>query len=159
MGEQPIITFHNVNHNDEKVIELLAQWYLEEFETPIERTYSRLKDQSGEDLIFHLIAKKRDEIVSAGGLYNQVRFTNTFPRFKSIKPWVGLVYTHEDYRKQGIGFRLMQKIEERARQLEIPEIFLYTFSAESFYNNCGWEEYDRVEYKGFDTVIMKKTLI
>ncbi len=158
MSEQAIITFHDVDPKDEEVIEVLSKWYLEEFETPIDRTYRRLADRSGEDLIFHLIAKKEDEIVAAGGLYNQVRFTNTFPQFKSIKPWVGLVYTVKNHRGRGIGTKLMKEIENRAMELGISEIYLYTFSAESLYINCGWEEYRRVEYKGFDTVIMKKEL-
>ncbi len=158
MKIQPVITFHDVNPNDKEIIELLAQWYLEEFETPVKRTYRRLTDRSGEDLIFHLIVKKEDNIVAAGGLYKLVRFTNTFPQFKSIKPWVGLIYTVKDHRGQGIGTRLMKEIEDRARLLGIPDIYLYTFSAESLYINCGWEEYRRVEYKGFDTVIMKKKL-
>jgi N-acetylglutamate synthase-like GNAT family acetyltransferase len=79
-------------------------------------------------------------------------------RFRNLKPWVALLYIEQKYRRLGGGKLLLEEIERQAREIKQNEIYSYTFTAESLFVKCGWNEVDRVKYKGYDTVILKKEI-
>lgn len=144
--------------SDKRWITTIANWYLKEWDTPIERTFSRLENQSREGVLFQLVATREDNIVATVGLCNHVNLTKTHEKYSHFMPWVALLYTDERHRKRGVGQLLLQEIDRKAVEMGLNLIYLYTFTAESLYAKCGWKEMGRVEYKGHDTVIMKKRL-
>ena len=49
------------------------------------------------------------------------------------------VYTHADYRRQGIAFQMMQQLIEEAKEKEVTEISLDTTeTGRLFYEKCGF---------------------
>lgn len=152
------IAVYDLDSSNKEQIKIIADWYFKEWGTPIERTFSRLKNQPGKDLLFQLIALKESRLLATAGLGNQVGLLKVYGKFNHLKPWLALLYTEEDYRKQGIGKLLIDETERKAKALNLSTIYLYTFTAESLYTKCGWEKIDMVQYKGHDTVIMKKEL-
>ncbi|NIY82314.1 GNAT family N-acetyltransferase [Vibrio hepatarius] len=77
-----------------------------------------------------------------GGLTGQI-FTNTL--------FVEFLWLDDSNRSAGIGSKLMEEVEQQAKQLGVTDIYLdtYTFQAPGFYAKLGFEEVGR--YTGFPT--------
>ena len=152
------ISFHKVQSNENTLIELIADWYLNEWNIPIEYTRQRLRNLPNDDVIFQLMLFKDDEEVATGGLYYKVGLLNAHPKFMKFEPWIALLYTTEKKRSLGFGEKLLGKIEDIAKELGFNELFLHTFTAEKLYLKNNWKPFDRVHYKGHITVVMKKAI-
>ena len=152
------ISFHKVLSNENDLIELIAKWYLKEWDIPVEQTHERLANLPNDDVIFQLLLINDGEPVATGGLYNKVGLLNIHPKFLKFKPWVALLFTNEKKRNQGFGEKLLFKIEDIANELGFKELYLHTFTAEKLYLRNNWKSFDRVEYKGHITAVMKKEI-
>ena len=152
------ISFHKVRSNENDVVELIADWYLKEWNIPVERTHRRLTNLPNDDVIFQLLLLKDNEPVATGGLYHKVGLLNVHPKFLKFKPWVALLLTTEKNRNQGFGEKLLFKIEDISHELGFKELYLHTFTAEKLYLRNSWKPFDRVEYKGHITAVMKKEI-
>lgn len=150
------IQFRHTNSLDRDAILEIAGWYSEEWNAPLKKILAQLS--GSDDVILHLAAMLNDEVVAAGGLYNEVNLFKVRERFRKYKPWIGLLYTKKSYRDRGIGTRLLNRIEADAGKRGLDRIYLYTFTAESLYRRCGWKVIDRVPYKGHETAVMEKRL-
>jgi len=155
---QEEISFQKVHTNNYNFIELIANWYLNEWSIPIEKTHQRLTNTPNDHVIFQLILLKGEEPVATGGLYHQVGLVNVYPKFKELHPWVALLYTDQKFRNQGFGNKLLKKIEASAKEIGLNIIYVHTFSAERLYLKNNWEPFDNVPYKGKVTVVMKKEI-
>lgn len=140
------------------LISEIAQWYHGEWETPVERTVQRLTTQPNEDVLFQLIALENDRLVATVGLSHEVNILNAHPHLRELGPWVALLFTELEERGKGIGAKLLQAVEVEAQALSIPVLYLYTFTAQRLYECNGWQEIERLPYKGHDTVVMRKEL-
>lgn len=91
-----------------------------------------------EDKPFTVLAHAGDRLV--GGLIGKV-FWNWL--------YADLVWVEEGFRSQGIGSRVMKTAEERARQLNVSGIYLWTetWQAPVFYKKLGYQQF--VEFKNF----------
>lgn len=143
---------------DKEYILEIANWYYEEWNTPIDKTAGRLSSKTGNDIILQLVLMRGDKVIATGGLYNNVNIYRDHPKLKKFSPWVGSLYTHENYRNKGYGTLLLNRIENGARERGYKKIYLYTYMAESLYRNYGWREFTKVVYKDHDTAVMKKYL-
>ena len=144
--------------SDRDTIRKIAQWYFDEWNTPIEKTVRRLSNQPSQDTLFQLVLSSNKKIVATGGLCNEVNIYKVHSELKKYKPWVGLMYVQQHYRNKGFGTMLLNRLEICAKEKGFRKIYLYTFTAETLYKRCGWIELDRVIYKNHDTVVMEKNL-
>lgn len=62
--------------------------------------------------------------------------------------WVGICIGEKDYRGKGIGFEVMQQLEEICRSMGLIRIELGVFA----YNEVGIHFYNKLGYKHFHTV-------
>ena len=150
------IHIQTLNPADQPTIQKIANWYYNEWQTPIQKTIDRLSGGKESGLHFQLVAVQNDEVIATGGLSDQVNLLNVYPEYQQYGPWVALLYTEEACRQQGIGKTLLKHIESEARALQLDKIYLYTFTAEAMYQKSGWQTIDTVQYKGHQTVIMEK---
>lgn len=155
---EPEIKIGRLDPSDRESILKIAHWYLEEWNTPIEKTLHRLGSQSENDILFQLVLTIDNELIATGGLYNDVNLIRVHMELKKFGPWVGMLYTREQYRNYGFGSMLLTDIERRASERNLKKIYLYTFTAESLYRRCGWTEIDRVPYKDHMTAVMEKAI-
>ena len=76
--------------------------------------------------------------------------------------YVDLMWLREDLRGQGYGHRLLEMIEEEARQRGATQVYLDTFSfqAPDFYKRCGYRVYGELKDfpAGHDRLFLTKTL-
>jgi GNAT superfamily N-acetyltransferase len=139
------------------VIQSIAQWYYEEWDTPIEKTIDAFSG-SNEVMEFQLVLEFDNKIVASGGLRHDVNLLNVYPEYNHLGPWIALLFTLPKHRNKGYGAALLEAIEEEAKRRGFEQIYLYTFTAESLYERAGWQTLHTVMYKEHETVIMAKDL-
>lgn len=79
---------------------------------------------------------------------------------ETLRPWLSGVYVTPERRKTGLGPALVRAVEEAARVLGHPCLYLYTgpVTAVKFYAPMGWAEILTTQYEGSNVVVMQKEL-
>ena len=72
-----------------------------------------------------------------------------------LDPWLGALFVLPEWRKRGIASLLMNRVLDAARRLKLPQLFLWTSSAEGLYLKLGWRVVERSEYCGKAIVVMQ----
>ncbi len=72
--------------------------------------------------------------------------------------WLGGVFSLPQYRRKGIGARVVEATATEARRLGISELYLYTRRSVALYAELGWEIIEQPEYRGHPVSIMKRRL-
>lgn len=152
------IDFQLIKPNDHFHIDLIATWYLEEWNIPKLTTIQKLTDSSLEDRQFQVLLTINSVPVATGGIYNKVGLLNVEPRFNVYKNWLALVYSVPAFRNKGYGASLCNYIQKHSKEIGLPEIYLFTHTAENLYLRIGWEVMERLELKNKQVVVMKKEL-
>lgn len=152
------ITFQVVQPNETKTIKLIAEWYLNEWKIPIEKTIARISSftEFGEE--FQVLLLQDNIPVSTGGLYHKVGLHSKEPRFEKYKNWLAQVYTTPSHRHNGLGALICNHIQELSKTKNIREILLFTDTAESLYTRLGWATIERLSYDIRNVVVMNKVL-
>jgi N-acetylglutamate synthase-like GNAT family acetyltransferase len=60
-----------------------------------------------------------------------------------------------EWRGRGIASTLMRRVVDVARELKVPQLFLWTSSAERLYLKLGWQIVDRADYCDKRIVVMQ----
>ncbi|WP_246835857.1 GNAT family N-acetyltransferase [Leptospira meyeri] len=139
-------------------IQMIANWYFDEWQIPIEKTILKLKSITLDDSQFQVIATHGGQPVATGGVYHRVGLLEKEPRFAIHQHWLGLVYTIPELRHQGIGAELCRQIEVMAKNRGINEIYLFSDTAVSLYNRLGWIEVEVVVFGHRTVTVMKKEI-
>jgi GNAT superfamily N-acetyltransferase len=152
------IKFQVIKPDDNESIQLIADWYLSEWNIPVQTTIEKTKKLSSDNYEFQILMTLDDKPIATGGLYNHVGLLDREPRLKIYKNWLALVYTKPDNRGKGLGALICNHIQDRSKDLGLKDIFLFTHTAESLYKRLGWEQLERLALGGKDIVVMKKEL-
>lgn len=152
------VKIRKLDQNEKVLIAEIANWYFSEWSTPIEKTIKRLSNQPNDDTKVQAIATLNGKLIATGGLCNNVNIYHEHPELKQFKPWIALLYTKTEYRNKGAGQKLLEFIEQSAKEMNLNRIYLYTSTAEPFYKRNGWTEMKRVEYKNHETLVMGKNI-
>ena len=142
-----IVTLHGEPH----LINIVATWYKREWGTSPSTTAKLVK-------AFQILATENGTPVGTAGLYTETSLLRVYPQYRKYSPWLAMLYVAPEKRCRGIGTLLCNAIEEEARRRNHGTLYLYTFTAEPMYRKLGWNELERVDYKGHDTVIMSKDI-
>lgn len=97
------IKYQIVTPDDNKNIELIAEWYLSEWNIPIQTTIEKTKNLSADNYEFQILMTLNNKPIATGGLYNHVGLLDKEPRLKIYKNWLALVYTTPENRGKGLG--------------------------------------------------------
>lgn len=152
------VNYQLVKSGDKQTIELIANWYVSEWNIPKEITIQKLSNFPDNGFPFQVLMTIDDIPVATGGIYDHVALLDREPRFKMYTPWLALVYTTNENRGKGYGALLCEKIQDMAKELGLKELFLFTHTAESLYKRLHWEQLERIEIGGKNIVVMKKQL-
>jgi len=150
--------FQIVNPKDDKIIELISDWYLSEWNIPKDKTIKRLKSFSENGSQFQVLMTLDTIPISTGGLYNHVSLLDKQPRFKVYQNWLALVYTTPGKRHQGFGALICDYIQSYSKQRGVKEMCLFTDTAEKLYTRLGWNVLERLSLDERNIVVMKKQL-
>src|SRR5262252_6828406 len=72
-----------------------------------------------------------------------------------LDPWLGGLLVLSGWRNCGVGTMLMRQAIEEARRLHVPQLYLWTHSAERLYQKLGWQVVERTNYFGKEAVVMQ----
>lgn len=147
---------------EETAILTLANWFYEEWGTPVEQTIHKLKHPHKEGVLGQWVAEDGDEIVATARLCTNPNLLKlaAYAQLKIYKYWISAVYVKENYRGKGFGKILMEEVALQAKSIGADALYLYTYSpiAQSLYKKCGWYDMEIVQYKGYECVLMGKVL-
>jgi GNAT superfamily N-acetyltransferase len=71
-----------------------------------------------------------------------------------LSPWLASVYVAPEFRRQGIGSALVERVVGEARALGVSRLHLYTPDKEGFYARLGWHTLERVDYRDHHVAVM-----
>lgn len=74
-------------------------------------------------------------------------------------PWLANVYVLPEYRRQGIGALIVERVAAEASRLGYPRLYLYTPDQMHFYQTLGWQINHARFYRGYDMTVMARDLI
>jgi GNAT superfamily N-acetyltransferase len=75
-----------------------------------------------------------------------------------VSPWLAGLYVDPEFRRHGVGRRLVRAIEDEARLRGNDHLYLYTDSAIGYYERQGWIVQDKFDWKGIPTTLMVRHL-
>jgi predicted N-acetyltransferase YhbS len=141
------------------LVPVLVDWFYEEWgrKNPVisrARIGRNLGERLNKDRVPLTIVLLRDsQPIASASL--KIREMETHPQYLL---WLGGVYVHPEYRKQGIGSRLVEYTAGEAQKHKVNNLYLYTRSHERFYSRLGWQVIERSIYEGRLAIVMKKIL-
>lgn len=150
--------FQMIQPEDSEHIGVVADWYLKEWNLPIESTIGKISKLSAQNHEFQVLLTLDGNPVATGGLYNHVSLLDKKPRLKSYQNWLALVYTQPHHRGKGLGALLCNHIQAYAAELGLKEIYLFTHTAENLYKRLAWQPLERFTLGDKEIVVMKKEL-
>ncbi len=152
------IEYQIVKPDDTETIELIANWYLKEWNIPANKTIERLSTMPVGDVPFQVILTVDGLPIATGGLYNHTAQYDYEPYFKINGAWFALMYVTEKNRNHGYGALLSEKIQTLSKGYGLKEIFLFAYTGETLYKRLGWLQIARVSSTDKNLAVMKKEL-
>ncbi len=73
--------------------------------------------------------------------------------------WLSSLYVAPQWRRRGLGRRLVERVELLARGYPLTQLKLFTDNRGSFYRQLGWREEGRARLRGREVLIMVRNLI
>jgi len=138
---------------------LLAAWHHEHFsaynpDASLEGRIHKLESRSRKGTIpTTVVALLAGKLVGSASLVE-----HDMESRQGLSPWISTVYVHPDYRRRGIGTRLVRHLEEEAKRLGFERLYLFTPDMRSFYETFGWTVLEETQHRGRPTTIMEKQL-
>jgi N-acetylglutamate synthase-like GNAT family acetyltransferase len=74
---------------------------------------------------------------------------------QELSPWMATVFVAPEYRKNGVGSTLVNRVVQEAGRLNTETVYLFTPDKEKFYAALGWLVIERILYRGEQQSIMK----
>jgi GNAT superfamily N-acetyltransferase len=152
------IIYEKVTSADTELINLIADWYFNEWNIDKALTIERLSALPDEGTPFQIVMVLDGSPIATGGVYHHVSILEALPRLKDFQPWLALVYTLAGQRGKGYGAELCEEIQKQSKAMGTKELFLFTHTAEGLYKRLGWQLLERITLKGKDIAVMKKKL-
>ena len=126
------IKYQIIPPDDNENITLIADWYLTEWNIPIQTTIEKNKNLSEDNYEFQVLMTLDNKPIATGGLYNHVGLLDKEPRLKIHKNWLALVYTKPDDRGKGFGGLICNHIQDLSKDFGLKEIYLFTRYSRKF---------------------------
>ena len=139
------------------LVPTLADWFAQEwggeqsaaeFEAFKDELSGRMNRNSAP---FTLISLLDDELVGTAAL--KIREMESHPHYEY---WLGSVYVRKEFRGRGVASELIHAVIEKAAQLGIDLLHLYTRGKVALYANFGWKIIEEAIYLGKKVYIMQR---
>lgn len=145
--------------DDKDSLPILAKWHQDEwyFLEPTETLQDRMARMErclGDILVPSIfIAKENNALLGSAAIIEHDMDTRL-----DLSPWLAGVYVSENYRKKGIGSKLVLHVMDQAKKNGFNTLYLYTLKHSDFYRKLGWTVMQETEYKECPITIMSVDL-
>lgn len=78
--------------------------------------------------------------------------------FPQYEYWLGDVFVLPQFRGLGVGRQLVSFCLDKARELGLPHLYLYTPDVQAVYEKFGWKEITQIWHNGETVSVMKLDL-
>ena len=75
-----------------------------------------------------------------------------------LTPWLGGLYVEPAFRGRGYATALVRQVEDFARAVAVPVLWLYTLNAKRIYRRLGWLYAGVEQEEGHDVILMRREL-
>ena len=75
-----------------------------------------------------------------------------------LTPWLASVYVKPEFRRQGIGAKLVKNLMAQAKAAGLENLYLFTPDQAGFYKKLGWMVMQDEYYRGHQVTIMRVSL-
>lgn len=134
--------------------ELLAHWRHIAPEETVATRADRFRTHANRDkLPIAWLAHEGGQVRGTASLRS-----SDLPGHEHLSPWLGGVFVSARYRRVGVGSALCRVVEEKARVLKFPRLFLFTSDQQTLYARLGWVHQERVQWRGLECDLMVKEL-
>jgi predicted N-acetyltransferase YhbS len=146
----------------QEAVPVLAAWIYGEWsylypEMTLPRVVSLLRERiNKKKLPLTLVAIQAGEPVGTVSLR-----TFDMDTRRDLSHWLTNLYVVKQWRRRNIGSRLVMTAEQKARELDICSLYLYTTDfilSDLFYSKLGWIEKEKTIYHSHPVIIMEKNL-
>ncbi len=137
----------------------IAEWFYHEWgnmhpDLDVDKIIARLHKRTNVDTLpLTMVAVENEMVVGTASLKE-----SDMDIRMQYSPWLASVYVCEDWRKKGVGTRLVETMVNKAKMIGVDILYLYTPDAEGFYAKLGWHVLENTAYHGKNVTIMVKNL-
>ena len=75
---------------------------------------------------------------------------------EDLGPWLGGVFVRPECRRQGVATALCRTVEDKAHDLGVSRLYLFTHGQERLYRRLGWQDLESTIWHGHECNIMTK---
>jgi GNAT superfamily N-acetyltransferase len=158
MNPMEKIRLRPLGPGDTEMIGLVAEWYNEEWNLPLQKTRENLLSVCTGESQFQAVLTVGGRPVATGGVYHHVGLCDRVPRFRQYRHWLAMMYTVPMFRKKGYGAHLCRYLQDLSAEKGIGSLYLFTDSAEHLYTRLGWDVMERLETGGRNLAVMHLAL-
>jgi predicted N-acetyltransferase YhbS len=131
---------------------LLQHWrYVFPNDTAADRLARFRRHENYSDLPIAWIARDGDKALGTAALR-----VHDLEGREDLTPWLGGVFVQPEFRRRGVGSALSRAVEEKARAMGVPRLYLVTQGQERLYATLGWLELEPTLWNGHACTIMTK---
>ena len=105
------------------------------------------------DIPFVVVATESGELAGSAALVESDMSIRP-----NLSPWLASVYVKPEFRRRGLGTRLVRRIEDEAGRRGIRKLYLFTEHARDLYAKLGWRDLETCEYQGVGVTVMFREL-
>lgn len=140
-------------------IPTLAQWHHTEWANlnpggTLEKRIEKMQGYLGGDLVpSTFIYKYQGQLAGSAAIVESDM--DTWPE---LTPWLASVYVAPEFRRQGIGSRLVRHVMLKARDAGVDKLYLFTPDRADFYRKLGWTKVAAELYRGHEVTVMQVCL-
>jgi uncharacterized protein (DUF952 family)/N-acetylglutamate synthase-like GNAT family acetyltransferase len=116
--------------------------------------YGRAGTYAGRFVETYVAINENGELIGMATLVDD----DELPNAPEPGPWLAAVLTLPTSRAQGVASAVVQRIVQRAHELRLPAIYLYTSDQQRWYTNKGWKPLRETELNGIAHTVMRLPL-
>ena len=153
-----VVNIANATQHWQRAAELSVTEWKEIFTEDSVQTYIDLYGQAGTyagRFVETYVAISADELIGMATLVDD----DELPNAPEPGPWLAAVLTLPTSRAQGVASAVVQRIVQRAHELRLPAIYLYTSDQQQWYANKGWKPLRETELNGITHTVMRLSLV
>jgi uncharacterized protein (DUF952 family)/GNAT superfamily N-acetyltransferase len=149
-----VVNIADAKQHWQRAAELSVTEWKEIFTEDSVQTYIDLYGQTGtyagRFVETYVAISAQDELIGMATLVDD----DELPNAPEPGPWLAAVLTVPNNRAQGVASAVVQRIVQRAHELRLPAIYLYTNDQQQWYANKGWNPLRETELNGIAHTVM-----